>query len=48
MNTQVISGLSMALPIALVLLLGFVLLFRKRPAERLLALRSMVLCSCRS
>jgi hypothetical protein len=43
MNTQVTSGLSMALPIALVLLVGFLLLFRKRPAERLLALRSMVL-----
>jgi len=43
MNTQVTSGLSKALPIALVLLLGFLLLFRKRPAERLLALRSMVL-----
>ena len=43
MNTQVTSGLSMALPIALFLLLGFLLLFRKRPAERLLALRSMVL-----
>src|SRR5512136_133305 len=43
MNPQVISGLSTALPIALVLLLGFWLLFRKRPAESLLALRSMVL-----
>ena len=43
MNTQVTSGLSMALPIALVLLLGFLLLFPKRPAEKLLALRSMVL-----
>jgi len=39
----VTSGLSKALPIALVLLLGFLLLFRKRPAERLLAFRSMVL-----
>jgi hypothetical protein len=38
-----ISGLSMALPIALVLLLGFWLLFRKRPAERLPALRSVIL-----
>jgi hypothetical protein len=43
MNTQVISGLSMALPIALLCLLGFWLLFRKRPAERLPALRSTVL-----
>jgi len=43
MNTQVTSGLSTALPIALVLLLGFLLLFRKRPAERLPVLRSMVL-----
>ena len=43
MNTQLTSGLSVALPIALVLLLGFLLLFRKRPAERLPALRSVVL-----
>ena len=43
MNTQVSSGLSIVLPIALVLLLGFLLLFRKRPAERLPALRSMAL-----
>jgi hypothetical protein len=43
MDTQVISGLSMALPIGLLLLLGFWLLFRKRPAERLPALHSMVL-----
>lgn len=43
MTVQAISGLSVAVPIALALLLGFVLLFRKRPAERLLALRSMVL-----
>ncbi len=38
-----ISGLSTALPIALVLLLGFWLVFRKRPAERLPVLRSMIL-----
>jgi len=38
-----ISGLSTALPIGLVLLLGFWLLFRKRLAERLPALRSMIL-----
>ena len=38
-----VSGLGTALPIALLLLLGFWLLFRKRPAERLPALRSMIL-----
>jgi hypothetical protein len=38
-----ISGLSTALPIGLVLLLGFWLLFRKHPAERLPALRSIIL-----
>ena len=43
MNSQMTFGLGLALPIALVLLLGFWLLFRQRPAERLLALRSMVL-----
>lgn len=43
MNAQANSGLGLALLIALVLLSGFVLLFRKRPAERLLALRSMIL-----
>ena len=43
MNTQMTSGLMMALPIALLLLLGFLLLFRKHPAGRPLALRSMVL-----
>jgi hypothetical protein len=36
----------MALPIVLVLLLGFWLLFRKRPSERLPALRSMLLVLC--
>ncbi len=39
----VISGLGTALAIALLLLLGFWLLFRKRPAGRLPALRSMIL-----
>jgi hypothetical protein len=43
MNTQVIPALIAALPIALLLLLGFWLLFRKRPAERPSALRSTVL-----
>jgi hypothetical protein len=38
-----VAGLSTAIPIALVLLLGFWLLFRQRPAERLPALRSMIL-----
>jgi hypothetical protein len=38
-----VSGLGTFLPIALILLLGFWLLFRKRPAERLRALRSMIL-----
>jgi hypothetical protein len=38
-----VAGLSTALPIALVLLLGFWLLFRRRPEERLPALRSMIL-----
>jgi hypothetical protein len=38
-----ISGLSMALPIALVLLLGFWLLVRNRPAEMLPMLRSTIL-----
>jgi hypothetical protein len=41
-----ITGLRTALPIALVLLLGFWLLFRKRPSERLPALRSMLLMLC--
>jgi len=40
-----VLGLSMALPISLVLLLGFWLVFRKRPAERVPALRSMILIS---
>ena len=38
-----ISGLGIALAFSLFLLLGFWLLFRKRPAERLPALRSMIL-----
>jgi hypothetical protein len=41
-----VAGLRMALPIALILLLGFWLLFRKRPSERLPALRSMLLMLC--
>jgi hypothetical protein len=41
-----ITGLRIALPIALILLLGFWLLFRKRPSERLSALRSMLLMLC--
>ena len=40
-----VSGLSTAISIGLVLLLGFWLLFRKHPAERLPALRSMILIS---
>jgi hypothetical protein len=40
------TGLGMALPIALILLLGFWLFFRKRPSERLPALRSMLLMFC--
>jgi len=43
MNIQASPALTVALPIALVLLLGFWLLFRSRPAERLPAFRSMVL-----
>ncbi len=42
-RSLLVSGLSTALPIALLLLLGFWLLFRRRPAERLPALRSMML-----
>jgi hypothetical protein len=38
-----VAGLRMALPIALILLLGFWLLFRRHPSERLPALRSMLL-----
>jgi hypothetical protein len=38
-----VAGLSTAVPVALVLLLGFWLLFRRHPTERLLALRSMIL-----
>lgn len=45
MNTQVISGLGMALSLALILFLAFLLLFRKRPTERLPVFRSMVLMS---
>jgi hypothetical protein len=41
-----VTGLSMALPIALILLLGFWLSFRKRPSERLPALRSTLLMFC--
>ena len=41
-----VLGLAAALAIALVLLLGFWLLFRKRPAGRLPALRSMLLLFC--
>ena len=45
LDTQplLVTGLSTAVPIALVLLLGFWLLFCQRPAERLPALRSMIL-----
>lgn len=42
-RSLLLAGLSTALPIALVLLLGFWLLFRKSPEERLPALRSMTL-----
>jgi len=42
-ESMLVSGLSIALPIALLLLLGFWLLFRKSPGERLPALRSMLL-----
>lgn len=38
-----VSGLATALPIGLILLVGFWLLFRKRPADRLMALRSVIL-----
>ena len=41
-----VAGLRAALPIALILLLGFWLLFRRRPSERLAALRSMLLMLC--
>ena len=41
-----ISGFTMALPIAFLVSLGFWLLFRKRPGERLLALRSWLLFFC--
>jgi hypothetical protein len=40
------TGLRTALPIALILVLGVWLLFRKRPSERLPALRSMFLMLC--
>ena len=41
-----VSGMLTALPIALLLGLGFWLLFRKQPAERLPALRAMLLLFC--
>jgi hypothetical protein len=41
-----VKGLGVAIPIALVLLLGFWLLFRKTPSERLPALRSTLLFFC--
>jgi hypothetical protein len=41
-----VKGLSAAIPVALILLLGFWLLFRKHPSERLPALRSMLLLFC--
>ena len=41
-----VKGLSVAIPIALILALGFWLLFRKRPEERLPALRSALLLFC--
>jgi hypothetical protein len=41
-----LSGLGIAASIALILLLGFWLLFRKHSGERLLALRSMLLFFC--
>jgi hypothetical protein len=47
-NTRsfLVSGFSIAFPIALILLFGFLLLFRKRPEERLPALHSMLLLFC--
>ncbi len=45
-RTLLINGLSMAIPVALLLVLGFALLFRKNPSERLPALRSMLLFFC--
>ena len=41
-----ITGLRTAFPIALILLLGFWLIFRTRPSERLPALRSVFLMLC--
>ena len=41
-----INVLSMAIPIALILVLGFWLLFQKAPAERLPVLRSTLLLFC--
>ena len=41
-----VKSLSVAIPIALTLALGFWLLFRKRPEERLPALRSTLLMFC--
>jgi hypothetical protein len=41
-----VKGLSVAIPIALILALGFWLLFRKRPEVRLPALRSALLLFC--
>jgi hypothetical protein len=41
-----VKGLGVAIPFALVLLLGFWLLFRKTPSERLPALRSTLLFFC--
>ncbi len=45
-RTLLVNGLSMAIPIALLLVLGFVLLFRKNPSEKIPALRSMLLFFC--
>jgi len=41
-----IKGISVAIPLALILTLGFWLLFRKRPEERLPALRSTLFLFC--
>ena len=45
-GTLLVNGLSMAIPIALLLVLSFVLLFRKNPSEKIPALRSMLLFFC--
>lgn len=45
-SPYLVAGFRSALPIALLLTLGVWLLFRKRPSERLAALRSMLLVLC--